>query len=134
LISFVLDASIVLAWAFKEQFPHATTILRRVRNEQTVVPQIWWFELRNVLIQGERRGRITETQTSRFLGNISRFDVLVDKAPNERRILRLSRLHRLTVYDAAYLDVAIRLRLPLATLDRDLADAARAEVVPLIGE
>lgn len=133
MISFVLDASVILAWAFKEQFPNAELTLRRVRTEVTLVPGIWWFELRNVLIQGERHRRITEPQTARFLRDVARLAVTVDREPQEARLLRLARHHRLTVYDAAYLELAIRETLPLATLDAALARAARAEAVPLIG-
>jgi predicted nucleic acid-binding protein len=133
LIAFVLDASVILAWAFDERFPNAEPILTRVLTEETVVPQIWWFELRNVLVQGERRGRIAETQTARFLGEVARLAVTVDQEPQERGLLALARRHRLTVYDAAYLELAIREGLPLATFDKALVQAARAEFVPLIG-
>ena len=69
-----------------------------------------------------------------FLRDISRLAITVDSSPNEIQVLTLARRHRLTVYDAAYLELALREGLPLATLDEALASAARAETVLLIGE
>ena len=95
---------------------------------------LWWFEVRNALIASERRGRLTEPHTAQFLREISRLAVTVDRAPDEAGVLTLARRHRLTVYDAAYLELAVREALPLATLDTQLAAAARSETVPLIGD
>jgi predicted nucleic acid-binding protein len=93
---------------------------------------LWWYELRNVLVVGERQGRQTERETARFLRSTSRLAITMDAAPNEIQVLTLARCHRLTVYDAAYLELAGREALPLATLDEELAAAARAEQVTLI--
>lgn len=81
----------------------------------------------------ERRGRITEAETAAFLHALSRFPITVDRSPGED-VLTLARRHGLTACDAAYLELARRDDLPLATLDRQLAAAARAESVRLIGE
>ena len=83
---------------------------------------------------GERGGRLTEGDTAIFLRSIGRLAVTVDRVPDETAVLTLARRYRLTVYDAAYLEVAMRLALPLATLDEELATVARSEGVPLIGE
>ena len=99
-----------------------------------MVPVLWWYELRNVLVLGERRGRITEQQTARFLRDVSRLAITIDNAPDESGVLTLARRRRLTVYDAAYLELALRAALPLATLDATLSAAARAEGVHLIGD
>ena len=112
----------------------ASEARKRLRRESLAAPSLWWFELRNALVQGERRGRLTETRTARFLRYISRLPITLDRAPDETRVLALARRHRLTVYDAAYLEVAMRLALSLATLDEELATVARSEGVPLIGE
>ena len=104
-----------------------------MRRESALAPSLWWFEMRNALIQGERRGRFTETRSARFLRFISRLAITLDRAPDEGRVLALARRHRLTVYDAAYLELAVREALPLATLDAELAAAAQAEQVALIG-
>jgi predicted nucleic acid-binding protein len=132
-MGFVLDASVVIAWAFKEQHATAERALERIQAEEAIVPALWWYELRNVLVVGERQGRLTERQTARFLRNISRLAITIDSLPNEAEVLTLARRHRLTVYDAAYLELARREALPLATLDQELAAAARAEQVAPIG-
>lgn len=97
------------------------------------VPGLWWFEVRNTLIINERRKRIAERAVSEFLRRLSILDVRVDATPNEPDMLELARRHRLTVNDAAYLELARREGIALATLDRELADAAKAERVELIG-
>src|SRR5437773_10923874 len=126
-MSFVIDASVVIAWAFKEQHPTAELSFARIQAEEATAPALWWYEVRNVLVHGERQGRLTERQTARFLRDISRLAITVDSSPNEIQVLTLARHHRLTVYDAAYLELARREDLPLASLDEALASAARAE-------
>ena len=134
-MAFVLDASIAACWALEDEaHPQADLALRRVRTEEAVVPSMWWFEVRNILVVNERRKRITESGTASFLRELARLPIRVDRAPAEGEVLRLAREHRLSVYDAAYLELARREGLPLATLDRDLAGAARAESVPILGE
>jgi predicted nucleic acid-binding protein len=130
---FVVDASVALAWALQEVHTTATLALQRIRNDEAIVPSLWWFELRNGLVINERRGRITTIETARFLRRIARVLISVDLAPGETTVLDLARRHRLTVYDASYLELALREDLPMATLDVALVRAARAEAVPLIG-
>jgi predicted nucleic acid-binding protein len=130
---FVVDASVAIAWAFNEQQPIAAQARARLRTEEAIVPALWWYELRNVLVLGERRGRLTERDTARFLRNMSRLAISMDSSPSELQVLTLARRHRLTVYDAAYLELAQRQALPLATLDGELATAARTEQVAVIG-
>jgi predicted nucleic acid-binding protein len=130
---FVLDASIALAWGFvDERQPAASLALSRARTDEAMVPALWWFEIRNALVVNERRQRLGEPETAEFLDNLSRLRIVVDYAPNDRILLRMARRHRLSVYDAAYLELAQREGAPLATLDNDLARAARAEKVLLI--
>lgn len=131
---FVLDASIVHDWAFDERHQTAELVRERLRTESAAAPSLWWFEVRNGLVVAERRGRVTEQQTARFLREILRLAVTLDNSPNEAGVLALARRHRLTVYDAAYLELALRQDLPIATLEMPLAAAARAEGVALIGE
>ena len=130
----VIDASVTAAWAFEEPNEIADRVFALVGAETMLAPALWWYELRNVLVLGERRGRITEQQTAQFLRDISRLRIAIDSTPEESDILSLARRHRLTVYDAAYLELALRAALPLATLDTMLAAAARAEGVRLVGE
>jgi len=103
-----------------------------MHSDEAVVPALWWFEIRNTLIVNERRKRISKADTTQFLERLSRLSIRLDRIPNEAEVLRLARTHRLSVYDAAYLELAERELLPLATLDSDLAKAARAERVRLI--
>jgi predicted nucleic acid-binding protein len=129
----VIDASIVLSWALedeREAVPEET--LNQVRGEECHVPQLWWFEVRNALLVNERRRRISERDVGIFLADVRTLRIVVDSATNEDGIFHLARHHHLTFYDAAYLELARRRRLPLATLDGQLADAARAENVPLV--
>ena len=132
---FVLDASIAASWAFEdEDHPVAALALERIRTDEARAPSLWWFEVRNTLIVNERRRCLTESDTAAFLRGLARMGVTVDRSPEEADVLTLARRHRLTVYDAAYLELARREDVPLATLDADLATAARAERVPLLGE
>jgi len=132
---FVLDASIAVCWAFEdEDHPIAALALERMRTDEALVPSLWWFEVRNTLIVNERRGRLAEADTAAFLRALSRLGVMVDRSPEEAAVLALARRHRLTVYDASYLELSLREGLALATLDADLARAARAERVSLLQE
>src|ERR1700730_2651617 len=130
-MTFVVDASIVVAWAFDEVNNAASGARERMRREAVVAPALWWFEVRNALVQ--RRGRFTELRTARFLRAISRLAITIHRAPRDPGVLTLARRNRLTVYDAAYLELALREALPLATLDETLASAARAEGAPPVG-
>ena len=130
---FVLDASIVLTWAFAdEEHPQATLALSRLRTDEAHVPGLWWFEVRNSLIVNERRGRLTEADTSAFLRNLGRLVITLDRSPQETVVLDLARRHRLTVYDAAYLELAQRADMPLATLDTALQKAASDAGVSMV--
>jgi predicted nucleic acid-binding protein len=106
---FVLDASIAACWAFEdEDHPRATLALERIRTDVARVPSLWWFELRNVLLVNQRRGRISELDTARFLRDLSHLGVTLDWSPDETALLNLARQYRLTVYDASYLELARR--------------------------
>ena len=130
---FVIDASVALAWAFGEQDARAAVAWARMSAEAVKAPGLWWYELRNVLLVGERRGRLSEQQTGRFLRELAHSAVTLDHSPDEMTVLALARHHRLTIYDAAYLELALREKLDLATLDAALVAAARSEGVAVIG-
>ena len=131
---FVLDASVAVTWAFEdENHPDAALALARLQSDAALVPTLWWFELRNALLVNERRGRLTEAATAGFLRDLGRLAIGVDRSPDEAALFMLARRHRLTVYDTAYLELARREALPLASLDGDLRKAAPAEGVPLLG-
>jgi predicted nucleic acid-binding protein len=131
---FVLDASVVANWCFPNEFhPTAEAAFRLIARETALVPALLWFELRNVLLIGERRNRLSESQTARFLRYVGELPIEVDRDPDDSFVLGLARTHRLSVYDAVYLELAQRKALPLATLDGALIKAAGAERVPLVG-
>lgn len=133
-MAFVLDASVTAVWAFDdEDHPVASGARQALLDDPAYAPSLWWFELRNTLIVNERRKRITELQITRFLETLARLPIQLDFEPNEADVLSLARRHKLTVYDASYLELALRLSLPLATLDGELIAAARAENIKLIG-
>jgi predicted nucleic acid-binding protein len=138
---FVLDASVAMNWAFPdEKDAAALAALRRLRTEPAHVPSVWWFEVRNVLLINERRQRITERRqriteadTMAFLRFLSGLDIEIDHSPDDLGIGTLCRRHRLSVYDTSYLELAVREDIPLVTLDKRLAAAAKSEGVSLIG-
>jgi predicted nucleic acid-binding protein len=133
-VGFVLDASVSACWALDdEDHPTADAALDRTDTDGIIVPSLWWFEFRNLLIMAERRNRSTPAKTSAFLAQMRRLDLSIDRAPAEDEVFVLSRRHRLTVYDSAYLELALRRDMPLATLDKQLAAAAKSEGVRLIG-
>jgi predicted nucleic acid-binding protein len=133
-MTFVVDASVAATWAFEdEHHPEATLALERLRSGSARVPSLWWFELRNALLVNERCKRITEDGTTRFLRDLGRLAFGIDRSPDETALLTLARRHGLTVYDAAYLELAQREGLPLATLDGPLRKASAASGVALLG-
>jgi predicted nucleic acid-binding protein len=132
-MAFVLDASVAGCWAFDdEEHPAASAAFERIASEPALVPGVWWFEIRNLLIVNERRGRITEAETAAFLGHLGRLPITADFDADGVRVLELARRARLSVYDAAYLELAQRLAAPLATLDAPLARAAKEQGVGLV--
>jgi predicted nucleic acid-binding protein len=132
---FVIDASVVSSWCLPdESHPYADAAKIRIAAEDAITPAIFWFELRNVLLTAERRNRLTDAQVTALLTGIDELGMKEDRAPNERDVLALARLHRLTVYDAAYLELAKREGLAVATLDKTLINAAKAEKLQIVGE
>src|SRR6266851_2859484 len=114
---FAIDASVVAAWALDENHAVADAAAGRLRSDTAIVPGLWWYELRNVLVIAERRRRLTGHRTTEFLSRIAQLAIILDHSPDETAVLSLARRHRLTVYDAAYLELAMREAIPLATLD-----------------
>ncbi len=127
---FVLDASVALAWCFDdESTPAAWTLLDRLRSAPAHVPALWALEIGNILLGAERRRRITQARVVEFLGILGELDIRVDPdMPGRafRDVAPLAREQRLTTYDATYLELAMRLGLPLATKDTALVRAATA--------
>jgi predicted nucleic acid-binding protein len=133
-MSVVLDSSIAGCWCFPDAVsPVADAAMAVVAADEAVVPAVWWFEVRNLLLTGERVGRMTPIGTAAFLADLETLSIRIDHAPVSEAVLAFARTQRLTIYDAAYLDLAARLGVPLATLDPQLARAAVAAQVPLLG-
>ncbi len=130
---FVIDASVTACWLLPDE-NHAVANLARklLMSEPAVAPSIWWYEVRNLLIVNERRGRMDAAKSNRALGILRRLPIETDHQAVEVDVLDLARTHRLTIYDAAYLEVSRRRSLPLASLDGDLIAAARAEGLRLL--
>jgi predicted nucleic acid-binding protein len=124
----VLDASVALSWCFKnEATASGDRVLERLAAEAASVPTIWHLEIANVLALSERRGRITPARSSEFIALLETLVIVIDEETPPRalgRVLDLARAERLTAYDAAYLELAMRLGIPLASKDADLCDAA----------
>lgn len=132
-VPIVLDASITASWHFEEERSAAAdTVLDSLTQDTALAPLLWWFEIRNVLVLGERRRRATAEQTATFLDFLSRLPIRIDSLPDQTRVFDLSRTHGLTFYDASYLELALRAEIGLATLDKALTRAASAEGVGLI--
>jgi predicted nucleic acid-binding protein len=133
-VPFVLDVSMVGAWVFaEERDSRAEVTLDLIMRDTAVAPLQWWFEMRNMLLLGERRGRISESQTQEFLDRLAKLRIQLAPLPLGDDLLALARRRKLTFYDAAYLELAKRENMSLATLDSRLAEAAIAEGVALIG-
>jgi predicted nucleic acid-binding protein len=126
----VVDASVTLSWCFpKEQTPLSLIVLDRLNaGEAAVVPAFWSLEILNSLLVGERRGRISQEQTRSFLRDIGALHLTLDHESFEQvsgPVQALCRDHRLTPYDALYIELAMRLQCPLATLDQLQQKAAK---------
>ncbi|MXY25803.1 MAG: type II toxin-antitoxin system VapC family toxin [Acidobacteria bacterium] len=125
---FVLDASVAAAWLFDdEDNPRANAALERLETELALVPQLWHLEVRSALIGAERRGRMRADEVDECLRRIEELPVETDTKLNVGVSFALARAHRLSIYDATYLELALRADAPLATLDKTQAAAAVAE-------
>ena len=136
--SFAVDASVAMTWLFKDEITPATSrILGRLETESALVPSLWFLEITNTLAVAERKGRVSHRDIDDFIIVLSNVLVEVDNESPQRAfgdILPLCRKHQLTSYDATYLELAVRTKLPLASLDEPLRKAARKLGVKLLGK
>lgn len=133
-MSFVADASVLAAWFLDEKTdPRVEAAFDALSRVGSRAPAVFYYEIRNVLLVSERRRRITEAMSAEFLRRLALLPVRLEPPGDDANIMTLARARKLTVYDAAYLELAIREGLPLATLDRALEKAAVAEGVALFG-
>jgi predicted nucleic acid-binding protein len=136
-MSLVLDCSLTMAWLYAEETTAAVRkVFELVEDAGAWVPSLWRLEVANVLELGVRRGRSDSVFRDAALDDLAEFPIAIDAETDQRAwtaTLSLAIDRKLTVYDAAYLELAKRRRLPLATLDNDLRRAATAEGVHLLG-
>lgn len=124
----VLDASSVLSWCFEDEGnPDADALIERVAADGAVVPAIWPLEVANALVVAERRQRLAAEDSERFIAMIEELPITIDAGTAARAFhetAALARDHGLSAYDAAYLELAMRAELPLATSNEKLRRAA----------
>lgn len=131
---FVLDNSVVMRWLLQDgsadRISYATRVLDYMAEGATAwVPQIWALEAGNVLLKAQTKAAATEAQVSAFIGLLSDMDIETDLQTQKHALsdtLHLARRFKLSTYDAAYLELALRENMPLATLDGDLHAACLA--------
>ncbi|MGH7037709.1 MAG: type II toxin-antitoxin system VapC family toxin [Stellaceae bacterium] len=137
-MSLVLDPSLALSWYFEdERTPAANALLDRVAEAGALVPNLWRLEVANGLQTAIRRGRIDAVFRNRAIAQLARMPITVDPDTDSyawTNILQLADRFRLTVYDAAYLELAQRRSLPLATLDKALRTAANTLGITVFGD
>jgi predicted nucleic acid-binding protein len=134
-MALVLDASMMLSWYFTDERNQSDNLIRSLAEHEVHVPVHWLAEVANGILMGERRGRAEVGQIGHLFALLEVIDLHVDDEGAETalgRILPLARAHRLTVYDAIYLELAERRGLPLATIDAALAEAARSVGVTVL--
>ena len=131
-MSFVVDASMAGSWFLPDEATAVTTDLaRRVAEEGAAAPNLLWHEVRNLLFTASRRGRLPQADLEAQLEALEALPVRDVGRGQTRLVTRLAQQRRLTAYDAAYLAAAMTSDLPLASLDKDLREAARTEGVTL---
>lgn len=134
-MSLVVDTSVLAAWIFKEERFDAKAIVELIANGTTFVPQLLPVELANVVLVAERKQRVSSNFAVEQLAMIGELPLIIDAETSGRvrtDTYQLAKAERLTVYDATYLELALRLGAKLATLDRDLAAAARRRGVNVV--
>lgn len=131
---FVLDCSISMAWCFEDEKTEFTErILEKLAKAQAIVPTIWPLEIANVLLMAKRNKRISEAESASFIDALTVLPITVDQTTSAKAmhsIYVLASQNNLTVYDAAYLELAIREKIPLLTLDKELIKSAKKLDIP----
>jgi len=134
--NFVVDNSVVMTWCFRdEENEYSLKVLSMLEKSLAYVPAIWPLEAGNVLVYAERRGRINKSDSSYILELLSNLPIIVEQESSGRMLSEIFMLARncgLSTYDASYLDLAMKMSLPLATLDEKLKKAARSCKVKLV--
>jgi predicted nucleic acid-binding protein len=139
-VNFVLDNSVTMRWFFGDGAPrelaYAGKVLDAMKMASAIVPVTWGLEVANVIARAEAKGLVTEARGGAFLEMLEGVDIEVDTATFEHALsdtLQLARRHRLSAYDASYLELALRQGVAIATLDEDLLKAAKKAGVKKFG-
>jgi predicted nucleic acid-binding protein len=136
-VSIVLDASIVMSWRFEDEKTEAAeAVLDHVGRYGALAPSLWPLEVANALLVAVRRRRISPTYVETSLRELAKLNVKIDPdtaAHAWKSTMSLAQAHGLTGYDAAYLELAHRRQMPLASLDRKLRAAGAASGLELLG-
>lgn len=126
---FVLDTSVAASWFFEDEGgEYANSVLENLNEQEAIVPALWPLEVANVLVVAEKRRRCSEAEAVRFIELLENLPITIDEDTAHRALhatYQIAREYGLTAYDAAYLELAMRLGVPLATMDRQLAEAAQ---------
>lgn len=129
-MALVVDASIAAAWFLPdEQNDAADEVMARLAKSPGRAPSLFWFETRNLFVAAERRGRLKAGEAALSMAQLRLFPIVDEGSGNDRMIIALAARHGLSGYEASYLALALSEKLPLATLDENLAVAARVENV-----
>ena len=134
--SFVVDNSVVMSWCFKDETnQYADAILDCLSEATAFVPSIWPLEVVNVLLVAERKKRLSQADSIRFITLLSQLPIIVEHERPKRRmtdLLALARSNNLSSYDASYLDLSMRKGIPIATLDTRLITASKKTDIPIL--
>ncbi len=137
-MTFVLDNSVAMRWCFEQETanPYAEAILQRLEaGDEAVVPVMWLYEASAVLARAQNRGTLAAQKADEFIEELQFLNLVTDQESTARifpDVHCVALAYRLTSYDAAYLELALRRRLPLATLDDDLIRASKAAGVTVV--
>ncbi len=134
---FVLDNSVAMRWCFENAaHPYADSVLKRLAGgDAAIVPAIWFYEASAVLSRAQNRGTLAAQKADEFIAELRSLNIAADDGSAARvfpDVHLVATSYRLTSYDAAYLELAIRRSLPLATLDKDLVQACSAAGVAVV--
>jgi len=133
---FVLDNSVTMRWCFQNAaHPYADGVLQQLAIGAAFIPVLWRYEVSAVLAKAQRDGILTAFQADEFLATLNKLNITVDPDSTDRILTDVHRLavtYRLTSYDASYLELALRRKVPLATLDNELIAACKASGVALL--
>ena len=133
-MALVVDASLAAAWFLPDEHNDAADqIMAKLDQNPGRAPSLFWFETRNLFLVAERRGRLQPGEATTTMAQLRGFPILDEGTGADRLVLALAERHGLSGYDASYLALAMSQNLPLATLDRKLAAAARAQGVAVRG-